>query len=552
MITRANVEATKAFIRARVGNRYVYGGALSPTNTKQGTDCSEVWQTVLEMMLGRYVPGRQSEAATTESYRRKSEGGSLPDGVPGPFGTIAVKRPQDIPANAVAKIAFHHGPGGGANSHMWGELDGMRIESAGSKGLVTAPAAWTVDNPYANAWAYLPGVIDEDGTAPTVPEPADTLYADVSEWQVPVTDAYTDAGYRVLCIRSNDGTHLDLDWASNYAWCKRAADDGRLACFLVYLVWRPNWQAAVDTFKAQVGQPHPKMAVMLDVESWGGQIRGDQSDGINAAFEQLATFVGDRRKVIGYGNTGDLNALWPRKPEGVRLVVAGYGRLPTYPGMIAHQYTDGQGYGGGLPEGAPPFGNCDMNAANGLTPTAFAAALGIETTTQEDLLSALSPAEQREVLTLLRWLAAPDTGELRKRFPSRSPLRALGEGLIDTAAGIALNDDANDHVQLVIDLAKVGDPGTLALLRSIAAADPVQYPDRQADRQLAQRILASAPPVSTSLTAPSTPSPAPTPPPASKVVCAQTGGACTLTAGGGDGSCALGGSECVLRKGGAL
>ncbi|QJD50330.1 endolysin [Mycobacterium phage MarkPhew] len=551
MITRANIEAAKQLVRVRLGDPYAFGGMFSASNLRQGTDCSGVWNDALGMVVGRFQWGREPEGATTESYRRKSQGGSLPDGVPGPFGTIAVARPQDIPANAVAKLAFHHGPGGGANSHMWGELDGMRIESAGSKGLVTAPAAWTVDNPYANAWAYLPGPIVEDGTAPTIPEPADTLYADVSEWQVPVTDAYTDAGYRVLCIRSNDGTHRDLDWASNYAWCKRAADDGRLACFLVYFVWRPDWRAAVETFKAQVGQPHPKMAVMLDVESWGGQIGGDQSDGINAAFESIAEYVGDRRKVIGYGNTGDLNNLWPRKPEGVRLVVAGYGRLPTYPGMIAHQYTDGQGYGGGLPEGAPPFGNCDMNAANGLTATAFAAALGIETTTQEDdPLSALTPAEQRELLDLLRWIAAPNTGELRKRFPSRSPLRALGEGLIDTAAGIALNDDANDHVALVIDLAKIGDPGTLALLRSIAAADPVKYPDRQADRQLAQRILALAPPVSTSPTAPSTPT-TPTAP-AAKVLCEQGGGACVLTAGGGDGSCALAGSECVLRKGGAL
>ncbi len=152
-VTRANVEATKAFIRARIGNPYVYGGALS-TNPRVGTDCSEVWQTVLEMVHGRWVPGRQSEGATTESYRY------IPVGGRGPFGTIRVAHWRDIPANAVARLAFHHGPGGGANSHMWGDLDGMRIESAGSKGLVTGNNARAVEDGYGHAWAYLPGPID--------------------------------------------------------------------------------------------------------------------------------------------------------------------------------------------------------------------------------------------------------------------------------------------------------------------------------------------------------------------------------------------------------
>lgn len=153
MVTRANVEATKSFIRERVGNPYVYGGALSG-NVNQGTDCSEVWQTVLEMVHGRWKPGRQSEGATTESYRYITVGGV------GPFGTIRVAHWRDIPANAAAKLAFHHGPGGGANSHMWGDLDGMLIESGGSKGLVTNGRALTVENSYATAWAYLPGPID--------------------------------------------------------------------------------------------------------------------------------------------------------------------------------------------------------------------------------------------------------------------------------------------------------------------------------------------------------------------------------------------------------
>lgn len=52
---------------------------------------------------------------------------------------------------------------------------------------------------------------------------ADTLYADVSEWQVSVNDTYP---YPVLCIRSNDGTYRDRRWVNNYSWCLSNTDSG--------------------------------------------------------------------------------------------------------------------------------------------------------------------------------------------------------------------------------------------------------------------------------------------------------------------------------------
>jgi len=119
------------------------------------------------------------------------------------------------------------------------------------------------------------------------------------------------------------------------------------------------------------------MAVMIDVESWQGQIIGNQSDGLNKAYRAIADWLGDRRRVIAYGNRGDLNSLWPYKPVGLRIVLASYGSNPGYPGKIAHQYTNGEGYGGGLPEGCPPFGKCCMDSADGLTPEQYAAACGI-------------------------------------------------------------------------------------------------------------------------------------------------------------------------------
>jgi hypothetical protein len=211
------------------------------------------------------------------------------------------------------------------------------------------------------------------GVSPT----PDTIYADVSEWQVPVNDRYQ---HRVLCIRSNDGDHRDRNWSMNYSWCQSRCDDGELDFFIAYFVWRRNWRQTVDTLKAMVGEPHPRMAVMIDVEGWGGQITGDQSEGINRAYWAVADWLGEPRRVIGYGNIGDLNRLWPVKPEGIRLVIAAYGTNPDYPGKVAHQYTDDHRYGNAttLPNGAPPFGNCDMNSADGLTPAQFAAACGLQ------------------------------------------------------------------------------------------------------------------------------------------------------------------------------
>ena len=95
--------------------------------------------------------------------------------------------------------------------------------------------------------------------------------------------------------------------------------------------------------------------------------------------------------------------------------------------------------------------------------------------------------------------------ELTQRLPSRSPLRHLDEGLVDTVAGFVLNIDSSQHVEIVRLLAGYGHEPTLALLREIATADPTRYPDRQKDAEMAQAILAEA-----TSTAPAQPGAAPT------------------------------------------
>lgn len=79
--------------------------------------------------------------------------------------------------------------------------------------------------------------------------------------------------------------------------------------------------------------------------------------------------------------------------------------------------------------------------------------------------------------------------EMTKRFPSRSPLRHLGEGAVDTWAGMDLNVDAGIHILVVKALAELGDRDSLALLAEVAAADPNVYPGRVRDANLARAIL---------------------------------------------------------------
>ena len=183
----------------------------------------------------------------------------------------------------------------------------------------------------------------------------DTLWSDISHFQVPVNNAYP---YHFLCIRSNDGTFLDRNFDRNIAWCRGALSSGRMWGYMVYYFYRPGVNGA-HVLMSRVGHPDPHMAVMIDVESAGGQVSGNQSRAINAQHDELAKWLGSPSRVVGYGNVSDLNALWPDKPRGMRLVVAAYGSNPSYPGKFAHQFTDKQP--------TAPFGPSDFNSADGMS-----------------------------------------------------------------------------------------------------------------------------------------------------------------------------------------
>jgi hypothetical protein len=273
--------------------------------------------------------------------------------------------------------------------------------------------------------------------------PPDSLFADVSYFQAPVDDSYP---YRIFSFRSNDGTFPDSAFAHNYQWACSAADSGKIACFIVYFYWRPNWLDTVTLHQQMVvsaGGPHPKMITMIDLES-GGNPGGDQSAGVNGAFWRCADWLDAPARVIGYANRSDFNTMWSDRPDGLRVIGAGYGASPNLPGQIAHQYTDGQGYGGGLPEGCPPFGNCDMNSADGLSPEDFAAACGINVTTSiGGPLMALTDDEQQELLTKTREIWDQLRGPNGQGWPQLG-ISETGENLtlVDALAAVKKKMDA--------------------------------------------------------------------------------------------------------------
>ncbi|AVO22325.1 lysin A [Mycobacterium phage Smeagol] len=97
---------------------------------------------------------------------------------------------------------------------------------------------------------------------------------------------------------------------------------------------------------------------------------------------------------------------------------------------------------------------------------------------EDDFLSALTDAEQRELLDLARQQA-------KYKRKSRSPLHWPHEGEVDTIVGLSWSTDANVHIQLVEKLAVIyGDPVSIALLYAVSNSDdPTNNPE------LAKRIL---------------------------------------------------------------
>lgn len=201
-----------------------------------------------------------------------------------------------------------------------------------------------------------------------------TFWPDISYYQEKVNDSF--AG-NFLMSRIADGTWIDPNWQWNQGWCKNREN---LIGWGGYYVFE-NLPVAqqFQVIQNQVGALDPRMVVMIDIESWSGRISGNHSTPLNQLASLLADWLGDWRRVLGYGNHSDLAGIAPNLDPRLKLIVAAYGSRPTYPNMIGWQYSDGApqfSVPAGWARGMAPFGACDMNYSD-LAPLDLAVALGI-------------------------------------------------------------------------------------------------------------------------------------------------------------------------------
>lgn len=445
-VLRANVEFAKRIFQDRVGNDYVYGGNWNPFNLKVGTDCSGLVIDICDAVRNGTAMSWTRHGMSTESWRPIEVGqtGTI-------FNTICVASPNDFPADAAVKIAIHHGPGGGANSHMWCEVEGIRMESNGSDGCVTGNQARSVyDTSYANDWHYLPGPI----AGQVGVDPAGVL-ARATGLSVPraaeILPAVSDGLKASQCTNVNriamwlaQVGHESAGFNATEEYVSGAAYEGR----------------------ADLGNTQPGDGVRFKGRSWI-QITGRSNYGLFSqwAFKQrlvsTPTYFVDHSTELADLKWAGIGAAWYWTVARSDInVLSDRQDLETVTRRI-------NGGTNGLADRRDRYNRALL---------------------QGEVLLQLLNQEEDDMFTdddrnLLRQVAGV-------RRPSLSPLRHLDEGDVNTCAGFAWTGDGLTHPQFVAMAAKYGHMDSIRLLGEVAGADPVKYPDRQEDAALAKAILA--------------------------------------------------------------
>lgn len=186
-IPASNVGYIDRLFDERLGVEYVYGGVYAPDpDTDQGCDCSGLVGLVLE----GYTKGPENMSwahnVSTESwYYDYVNDEPSPPGTVGPYGTIAIASPNDLPDDAALLLCIYHG-GGGEDSHIncitgpaitptpLAAPAGKIMESNGGPtsypsgtGTCTNGTGGTpADDSLWTDWHYLPGPIVGDYTPP--------------------------------------------------------------------------------------------------------------------------------------------------------------------------------------------------------------------------------------------------------------------------------------------------------------------------------------------------------------------------------------------------
>ena len=186
---------------------------------------------------------------------------------------------------------------------------------------------------------------------PVVPSDGGTFWADVSQYQgKPVDSSYP---YGVLSFRTNSGDQTDTLAAINAASALAALESGGSDLIIPYYFFRPgqeNCDLHREILEAAGLWLHDGVVSMVDVESAGGEITGDQSVEVNDEINRMRGWYGNQRRVCGYWNPNADASLWLHRPYALELIIPQYnGRPGDLSGVqdnlarreaFAHQYTD--------------------------------------------------------------------------------------------------------------------------------------------------------------------------------------------------------------------
>lgn len=291
-VLRANVDFALAIARARDKKPYGYGGVWVPGNVNRTTDCSGIVTHMLDALTRGEAGMRWSRLGiSTEAYRYVGGPGSK-----GPFGTIRVARPGDIPADAALRIGLMHGPGGGANSHMACTLQGLAIESSGSYGQRVGGPARGYNHSLFHDWFYLPGPLVGSGATPP---PAATVPGAVY-----LGTDYENVGDRVLALQkrlNTDGRLGRIDEDGEFGPATEAAvrQYQQLNRLEIDGVAGPATLAALGLFvPAQPSTPNTGGVSMADANAIEGKLDGRDAAGKAYPYRQVDL---DRVFTVGDG-----------------------------------------------------------------------------------------------------------------------------------------------------------------------------------------------------------------------------------------------------------
>lgn len=249
---------------------------------------------------------------STESWR------PIEVGQVGPFGTITVASPRDIPADAAVKIALHHGPGGGENSHMWCEVDGVRMESNGTNGCVTGNNALPIDSTYGNDWAYLPGPIEGEQLVTLYgPDLSNNNWSSTAEIAGWLDQTFHKEGFTWMEHKVSEGSYFaDAYWPTVRDWCNA------------------NNVPVIGYHYVTTDDPHQQAQKFV---SNGG--------GANAMldFEQNSGNISNFWNVVNAFNAAGVNIALSYIPHWYWQQI-GSPDLSQVPGLISSNYVNGSGY----------------------------------------------------------------------------------------------------------------------------------------------------------------------------------------------------------------